>query len=317
MRVGIVFAFSSYLLWGLFPIYFVALAPATPLEIVAWRILLSLLFCALLITVTRAWRRFGALLRNWRVAGAFAIAGALIYVNWLVYVIATQTNHIVEASLGYFINPIVTVLLGVLLLREKLRPLQWLAVGLAGAAVLVLTIGYGQIPLIALVLAVTFAFYGYVKNRAGRVDAVSGLTLETLWLAPIALGQLLIIGATSGIALGAHGPWHAFLLSMAGVVTAIPLLFFAGAARRIPLVYVGLIQFSSPILQFAVGVFVFAEPMPLERLIGFAIVWLACVLMVIDSLRHGRRARLSVPEADENDPLGEVALDSIDDARNR
>ena len=311
------FAFTAYLLWGLFPLYFVALAPASPLEIVSWRILLSLVFCALLITVTRAWRLFGSLIRNWRVTGAFAIAGALIYVNWLVYVIATQTNHIVEASLGYFINPIVTVLIGVFLLRERLRPLQWAAIALASVAVVVLTVGYGQLPVIALVLAISFAFYGYVKNRAGRVDAVSGLTLETLWLAPVALGQLVFIGATSGVALGANGVWHAVLLSMAGVVTAIPLLFFAGAARRIPLVYVGLIQFSSPIVQFAMGVFIFGEPMPIERWIGFGIVWLACLVMVIDSLRHSRRARTSAPVGDENDPLAEVALNASESATNR
>ncbi|MCD5346290.1 EamA family transporter RarD [Agromyces sp. S2-1-8] len=296
-RAGLGYAISAYLLWGVLPIYFIALAPTGSVEIVAWRILLSLVFCALLITVTRGWSKFVALLRNRRVLFTMAAAGALIFVNWETYVYAAVNEQVVEASLGYFINPIVTIFLGVLVLRERLNPTQWVAVGISIVAVVVLAVGHGQFPWIALLLAFSFGFYGLIKKRVGpRVDAVSGLTLETLWLAPVAAAQLWWIAATEGLTMGAEGAWHAVLLSLAGVVTAVPLLLFAAASRRLPLIYMGFIQYFAPFIQFIVGVAVLGEPMPPERWIGFALVWVALAVLTVDLVRRGRAARRIVAE---------------------
>ncbi|WP_022889767.1 EamA family transporter RarD [Agromyces italicus] len=290
-RPGLAYAISSYLLWGFLPIYFIALAPTGSLEIVAWRILLSLVFCALLITVTRGWGALFALLRDRRVLLTMAVAGVLIFVNWQTYVYAAVSEQVVEASLGYFINPIVTVFLGVLVLRERLNTTQWVAVGISIVAVVVLAVGHGQFPWIALLLAFSFGFYGLIKKRVGpRVDAVSGLTLETLWLAPLAAVQLWWVAATTGLTMGAEGTWHTMLLLGAGAVTAVPLLLFAAASRRLPLIYMGFIQYFAPFIQFLVGVVLLGEPMPPERWIGFALVWVALAVLTVDLLRGVRRA---------------------------
>lgn len=293
---GLGFAITAYTLWGFLPIYFVALTPSSPFEIVALRILFSLVFCALLLTVTRTWPAFIGLLRDRRVLGTMAIAGVFIYVNWQVYVIASTGGHIVEASLGYFINPLVTVLLGVIVLRERLRSWQWVAVGISAVAVLVIAIGYGQFPFIALALAFSFGIYGFIKKRVGgRVDAISGLTLETLWLTPVAAVQLAVVGSTIGLTLGTQGPWHTALLLSAGVVTAVPLLFFAAGARRLTLVALGLTQYSAPVLQLIVGVVIMREDMPIERWIGFGLVWVALLVLTVDMIvaqRAPKRASL-------------------------
>lgn len=291
-RSGLAFAIAAYLLWGFLPIYFIALEPAGPIEIVGWRVLLSLVFCVLLLTVTRAWRPFMALVRDRRVLFTMGLAGVLIFVNWSTYVYATLTGQVVEAALGYFINPIVTVFLGVLVLRERLNLTQWIAVGISIVAVIVLAIGYGQLPWIALVLAFSFGFYGLIKKRVGpKVDAVSGLTLETAWLAPLAVAQLVFVAMTSGLTMGTVSPWHSALLLMAGVVTAIPLLLFAAASRRLPLIFMGFIQYFAPFIQFLVGVFILQEPMPPERWIGFGLVWLALLVLTFDLMRSARSAR--------------------------
>ncbi|WP_159501867.1 EamA family transporter RarD [Microbacterium sp. 18062] len=304
---GGLYAFGAYFLWGFLPLYFVLLAPIGPFEIVAWRILLSLVFCALLIVVTRSWRRFVAILRQPRLLGWTAVAGALIYVNWQVFLIATLTGHVIETSLGYFINPIVTVLLGVLVLRERLRLTQWIALGLAAAAVIVIVVGYGAFPWIALSLAFSFGFYGLVKKRIGpAVDAVSGLTLESLWLTPVALVQLGIVGATSGFLFFSVGNPQAVLLLLAGVATATPLLLFAAGARRAPLTLLGILQFVAPILQFVIGAWLLGEEMTLGRWIGFAIVWLALILLTVDSVVAGRRGRPSRDGADEASDIVEL-----------
>ncbi|MBC7441832.1 MAG: EamA family transporter RarD [Ramlibacter sp.] len=274
------------------PLYFLLLAPTGAFEIVPWRVLFSLVFCALLITVTRKWRSFLDLLKKRRIVFTMGLAGLLIFVNWQTYVFAALSGHVVEAALGYFINPIVTVFLGVLLLREKLRLLQWVAVGISLGAVVVLTVGYGALPWVSLVLAFSFGFYGLIKKRVGPdVDAVAGLTLETVWLAPLAVVQLIVVGAVSGLTIGTVSPWHTALLLLAGIVTAVPLLFFAAAARRLPLTYLGLIQYFAPILQFLVGVFVLHEPMPPERWAGFGLVWLALVVLTTDMVLTGRAPR--------------------------
>ena len=290
--VGGVYAFVAYLLWGAFPLYFITLLPAGPWEVVAWRVLLALLFCVLALTVTRGWRAIGRVVRQPRLLGWTAVAGVLIFGNWTVYLIATLTGHVIEASLGYFINPIVTVLLGVLVLHERLRVAQWIAIGVALVAVVVIVVGYGQVPWIALGLAFSFGLYGLAKNRVGpSVDALTGLTLETAWLAPVAAGMLVWVSATGGITFGAYGAGHAVLLGSAGVITAVPLLFFAAATRRAPLSLIGLLQFLTPILQFVTGVVILHEEMSNERWIGFALVWVALVILTADSLRQARRNR--------------------------
>ena len=293
--LGAVYAFVAYFLWGFMPLYFLTLAPAGPWEVVSWRILFSLAFCALLLTVTRTWRKLLAILRNRRLVFWTIIAGVLIYVNWQVFLISTLTGHIIEGSLGYFINPIVTVLLGVLVLGEKLRAAQWVAIGIAAIAVAVIIVGYGAFPWIALTLAASFGTYGLVKKQIGpEVDAISGLTLESLWLAPIAVVQLVVVGMTTGVTFGAFGVGHAALLTLAGAVTAVPLLLFAAGARRAPLTVIGLVQFVAPILQFLTGWWILGEPMPLERWIGFGLVWLALIVLSLDSLRHARRRESTV-----------------------
>lgn len=290
--LGSVYAFTAYFLWGFLPLYFLLLAPTGPFELVAWRIVLSLAFCALLLTVMRGWGRLAAIMRQPRLLVWTGVAGALIYVNWQVYILATLSGHVIEASLGYFMNPIVTVVLGVVVLRERLRATQWIAVGIAAVAVGVIVVGYGAFPWIALSLAFSFGIYGLVKKRLGpAVDAVSGLTLETLWLLPVAAVVLVVVGTTTGLTMGAAGPWHALLLSLAGVITAVPLLLFAAGARRVPLTVIGLLQFVAPILQFIIGAWILGEPMPLERWIGFGLVWLALIVLTIDSLLFSRRGR--------------------------
>nr|WP_241977393.1 MULTISPECIES: EamA family transporter RarD [unclassified Cryobacterium] len=289
---GLIYAVLAYTLWGTLPLYFLLLAPSGAFEIVAWRVLFSLVFCALLITVTRKWKSFLALLRRPRIVFTMGLAGLLIFVNWQTYVFAALSGHVVEAALGYFINPIVTVFLGVILLRERLRLLQWVAVGISLGAVVVLTVGYGSLPWVSLILAFSFGFYGLIKKRVGRdVDAVAGLTLETVWLAPIAVVQLIVVASVSGLTFGSVSIWHTVGLLAAGVVTAVPLLFFAAAARRLPLTYMGLIQYFAPILQFLVGVFVLLEPMPPERWVGFALVWVALVVLTTDMVLTGRAPR--------------------------
>jgi chloramphenicol-sensitive protein RarD len=289
---GLAFGAGAYALWGILPVFFLLLAPAGAVEIVAWRVLLSLVFCAILLTLTRGWGRFLAILRDRRTALTLGIAGAMILVNWLVFIFAALSGHVVEASLGYFTNPIVTVLLGVLILRERLRPLQWAAIGISVVAVIVIATNYGAFPWIALALAFTFGLYGLVKKRVGAtVDAISGLAIETLWIAPIATGMLVFVGITSGLTIGAVSAGHTTLLLATGLVTAVPLLLFASAARRLPLVYLGLTQYLAPILQFLVGVFVLGEDMPPARWAGFAIVWVALIVLTIDTVTANRTTR--------------------------
>ncbi len=289
---GLAFAVSAYLLWGILPLAFVLLISSGPVEIVAWRIVFSLVFCALLLTVTRGWGRFVALAKDRRTSGSLALAAVFILVNWSVFIWATVNGHVVEASLGYFTNPIVTVLLGVLVLREKLRPLQWVAVGVSAVAVLVLAIGYGSFPWIALSLAFSFGLYGLVKKQVGpKADAIGGLTMETLVLAPIAIVALVVMQLTTGLTIGTISPLHTAVMLSVGVLTAIPLLLFAAAARRLPLVYLGLVQYLAPILQLIIGVWLLHEAMPPERWLGFGIVWVALAILTIDMFVRGRSSR--------------------------
>ena len=294
-RDGFLAAAAAYGLWGLLPAYFVALDPSGPVEILAFRIVLSLVFCVVILTIMRRLTKTAALLKDSGIVKLSALAAVLILVNWSVYVFASLNQFIVEAALGYFINPLVTVALGVVVLKERLRPLQWGALGLAIVAVIVLAVGYGSIPVISLTLAFSFGFYGFVKNRMGpSVKSLDSLTLETLWLTPVAVGLLVWVSMTTGLTLGTLGTAHTLLLLMAGAVTSIPLLFFGAAARRHPLSVIGLMQYLAPVMQFTFGVAIMGEPMPLERWIGFSLVWIALVILSVDALRH-RRNRLIQP----------------------
>jgi chloramphenicol-sensitive protein RarD len=293
--VGVLQAVVAYGLWGLMPLLFAAMTPAGPFEIVAWRIVFGLGFCAVAIAVTRTWLRTRALLADRRVMAVLALAAVLILVNWTVYVAATTTGHTIEAALGYFINPLVTIALGVVLLRERLRPAQWAAVGISVVAVVVIAVGYGQVPWISLTLAFSFGLYGLVKKRVGgTVDALSGLTIETMWLTPLAVGTLVVLGATGlagGVTFGGAGWLHTLVMIGAGPATAVPLLLFASSARRLSLSTLGLTQYLTPVMQLVVGVTIQHEAMSGSRWVGFAIVWVALVVLTVDSFAASRRAR--------------------------
>lgn len=282
---GAAFAGGAYLLWGVLPLYFLLLTPTGPWEVVAARVVFSLVFCLILLTVMRGWRRILAIIRQPRLLGWTALAGALIYVNWQVFLIGTLSGHVVETALGYFINPITTVLLGVFVLHERIRRLQWVAIGIAVVAVIVIIVAYRSFPWIALSLTASFGLYGLVKKKIGpAVDAVSGLTLESFWLLPVAVVQLIVVAQTTGITFGTVSIWHTVLLLFAGVATAVPLLLFAAGTRRTNLTVIGMIQFVTPIMQFLTGVLILHEPMPAERWIGFILVWVAVGVFVIDLL---------------------------------
>lgn len=313
---GLVFAISSNLLWGLLPLVFFVLRASGPFEIVAWRITLSLVFCAILLTVTRGWSRFAALVRDRSAVLTLMLASVLILVNWLVYVYAAVSGSVIEASLGYFTNPIVTVLLGVFILRERLRPLQWTAVGISAIAVLVLAIMHGTFPWIAVTLAFSFGLYGFVKKRIGhRVDALSGLAIETAVLAPVAIAALVVIAATSGLTMGRTGTLETVLMLSLGAITAVPLLLFAAAARRLPLTYIGLAQYISPIIQLVVGVWLLHEDMPAARWVGFGIVWLALGILTVDLFTFRKVAAGRARQRDSRLDEGDLAVLSQDHER--
>ena len=278
---------AAYSLWGLFPLYFPLLEPAGGLEIVAHRVLWSLVFVGLLLTVLRRWSHVRALVTDGRRLLVLAGAGLLIAVNWLVFVYGVNSGQVVETSLGYFINPLVSVLLGVVVFSERLRVLQWVAVGIAAVAVTVLTVDYGRPPWIALALAASFGLYGVMKKLV-RVEAAPGLFVETALVAVPAAVVLAVLHSDGHGTFGNEGAGHALLLASCGIATAVPLLLFAAAARRIPLSTVGLLQYLTPLMQLAIGVFVYDEPMPPARLAGFVIVWVALAVFTVDSLRHAR-----------------------------
>jgi chloramphenicol-sensitive protein RarD len=290
LRLGLILGISAYGMWGLFPLFFPLLEPATPLEILADRFVFSLVFMALLLTVTRTWARMRPVLADRRALLLLLAATVLIGTNWGVYIWAVNSGHVVEASLGYFINPLVLVLMGTLLLGERLRALQWSAVGIASVAVVVLTASYGRLPWVALVLAFSFAGYGLVKKLAG-VDPLASLTVETAYATPLALAFLLWLQASGALVLGHSSTANTLLLLSCGVVTAVPLILFGGAANRVPLSTIGLLQYLTPTIQFLIGVLLVGEQMPAVRWVGFAIVWLALAVFTYDGLRQNRSNR--------------------------
>jgi chloramphenicol-sensitive protein RarD len=293
-RTGLALGLGAYLLWGVLPLYFPLLAPAGAVEIIAHRVVWSLVFCAFLLTITRGWAPVVAAVRHRRTLGLLTVAAALIAVNWLVYVYSVLSAHVVDAALGYFLNPLVTVLLAVFVLGERLRTTQWVALTFGGLAVVVIALGNARVPWIAITLAMSFGLYGLIKNQVGRtVTALAGLTVETAVLAPLSAGYLIWLQVTGAGAFTTHGGWHAVALLCAGIVTATPLLLFGGAARRLPLRTIGLLQYVAPTAQFLLGLFFFHEQMPVARWIGFGLVWLALVVLTVDGLRTTRAEALA------------------------
>lgn len=289
-RRGVGHGVAAYGLWGLMPLYFPLLKPAGAGEILAHRMVWSLVFVLLILAVRRHWSWLPELLRDPRRLALLAVAAAAIAGNWGTYVWGVNHGHVVEVSLGYFINPLLTVLLGVVVLRERLRPLQWGAVAVAAAAVCVLTFDYGHPPWIALILSGCFAVYGFLKKRAD-MRTTQSLTVETGFQLLPALMFLLVLEARGSGTFVNLSPGHSLLLVSAGLVTAVPLLFFGAAAVRVPLSLIGLMQYITPVLQFLIGVLIYREAMPPGRWAGFALVWLALILLTADGFRTGLRAR--------------------------
>jgi chloramphenicol-sensitive protein RarD len=288
LRRGYLFGFAAYACWGFFPLYFKLLRPAGPVEILAHRIVWSAVFMAIVLAVARRWRTLRELMRQPRAVGGIAIAAALIGLNWGTYIYGVNSDQVVETSLGYFINPLVTVALGVLILRERLRRLQLIAVGIAGGAVTVLTVDYGRLPWLALTLAFTFGLYGLIKKWL-MLPAAEGLIVEALVLTLPSLLYLGWLTARGDLVFGTVSAWHTLALVLGGAVTALPLLLFASAANRLPLSALGVLQYVAPVLQLACGVLVFQEPMPAPRLAGFALVWVALMVFTWDGIRNARR----------------------------
>jgi chloramphenicol-sensitive protein RarD len=294
-RRGALYGAAAYLLWGVFPLYFPLLDPAGPVEVLAHRVVWSLVVVAALVQATRSWPSVRAVVADRGKLWRLSAAAVVLAVNWGVYIYGVTSDQVVETSLGYFINPLVTVLLGVLVLRERLRPAQWAAVGVAAVAVLVLSIENGRPPWIALTLAGSFGTYGLLKKTA-VVGALQGLTVETAVLAPLALGYLVVL-QLSGDSTLTRSPGHASLLVLTGVVTAVPLLFFGAAASRVPLTTLGVLQYLAPTMQFLIGVVVFREPLGVAKVIGFCLVWVALSVFSADLMTQRRRTvRLAVPE---------------------
>lgn len=291
MNPGIVYALSAYMIWGMFPLYFKQVADVPALEVVMHRTVWSLLFVMLVLLVRRQWAWLGEVLRQPKVLGAFALSALLLSSNWLTYVWAVQNQHVLDASLGYFILPLVNVTFAYAFLGERPRRGQWMAVGMAALGVVWLTVQTGHLPWVALVLALTFGFYGLLRKVA-VLGALEGLTLETLVLAPIAAAYL-AYGVWHGDSVLLQGPTTTLAwLAVGGPLTAIPLLLFAAGARRIPMTTLGILQYVSPSILFLLSVLVFKEPLQLPRLIGFALIWGALVVYSVEGLFNSRRARL-------------------------
>ena len=298
MRKGILFGIGAYALWGFFPIYWKLLHPVPALQVIGHRIVWSFVVLIVYILVTGKWPRFRGDAFKLRTIGIYSIAGLLLSVNWLVYVWGVNAGFIVETSLGYFINPLLSVLLGVFFLKERLRLAQWFPVILASIGVIYLTFVYGRLPWIALLLALSFGFYGLAKKLA-PLGSLFGLTLETGIVLPAALIYLAVMEAGGSGAFLHDGMSIDLLLIGAGIVTTIPLLMFASAAREIPLTMVGILQYIAPTLQFLIGVFLYNEPFDRFHLIGFGIVWAALIIFWFENFMANRVPAEPIPEMGE------------------
>ena len=291
-KLGLLFGVSAYSLWGAFPLYWPLLEPANPLEIVSHRAVWTLVFCFMVLAATKALKTTLVTLKRPTVAVKLFLSSLLISVNWLVYIWATNNEHVVEASLGYYINPLIIIGFGVIFLKEKMRPLQWAAVSIATIGVLVLTFDYGRLPWIALALAFSWGSYGLIKKQLG-LGALEGLAIETFISSFFYLAYLIYIGNQGTGQFGQSWGLTALLIS-AGAVTAIPLLLFNGSTNRLPFTTIGLLQYITPTLQFSIGVWVLNEDMPTARWIGFLIIWAALVTLAIDLIRSSRTVNNSV-----------------------
>jgi chloramphenicol-sensitive protein RarD len=295
-RRGLLLGVGAYTIWGAFPLYWPLLEPSGAVEILAHRMVWSSLVMGLLLLVLRRVSAVRAIAADRRVRLVLLVAAVTITVNWVTYIYGVNSGRVVETSLGYFINPLVTMLLGVVVLGERLRPLQWGAAAVAAVAVLVLSLDYGRVPWIALVLAFSFGFYALAKKSAS-VGPVESLSFETALVAPVALGYLVWLGAAGRSTFASEGLVHALLVPTTGIVTAIPLLLFGAAAVRVSMVSLGLLQYLAPIIQFTLGLVVFDEAMTPGRWAGFALVWAALVVFTVEALRHHRRQLVLAAEA--------------------
>ena len=286
-RSGLLFGAGCYLLWGLFPLYFPLLEPAGALEVLTQRMAWTLVVMVGFLALTNGFAGAFAVVRDRRKFSTLAVAAVAISINWGVYIWGVNNGHVVECSLGYFINPLFTILLGVVVLRERLRPLQWAAVGIGALAVMVITVDLGRPPYIALVLAFSFGMYGFLKKRAD-VGAADSLAVETGVLFVPAVVTLIVIAAKGDLVFGHHGVGNAALLASTGAVTAVPLVMFAAAAVRLPLSMLGLLQYICPVLQFAVGVGIRHEHVPFAEFVGFCLVWVALIVLTVDGLHNQR-----------------------------
>lgn len=284
MQTGILYTLLAFLIWGLFPLYFKALHAIAPQEIVLHRFIWSLAFLAIILLIKQRWAWLKPALRQPKLIGLFILSAVLLAANWFTYIWAVNAGRVVDASLGYFINPLINVLLGVVFLHERLNKTQWLAIAIASLGVGWLTWQAGHLPWVALILATTFGFYGLLRKTA-QLGALEGLSLETLVLFPIALGGLVWLVFTGHSDFIAAPINTQLLILLAGPITAIPLLLFAAGARRIPLSLVGILQYTGPTLQLLIGIFVFHEDFGIERLIGFGLIWLALFIYALDSWR--------------------------------
>lgn len=291
---------ASFATWGLLPLYLQTVKPTGTIEIIAWRILLSVVFCFVVLLIARRWGAFVRLLKNWRAMLSLGLASVAVLFNWSLFVLAVELGRSLEGSLGYYLNPLISMLLGMIFLRERLRPLQWVAAGLAATSFIVMVVAYGEPPWLSLGIAGSFAAYGLLKKQVSRhVDPIAGLTAETMWLTPVALGMLVFVALHGGITMGQVSGGHTAMLLLAGVMTSVPLLLFAAATARLSLVEVGIVQYVAPTMQFLFGVFLLHEPMPPERWAGFGLVWLALVFFTVDLVIDvGRRRRRSRQEPD-------------------
>jgi len=293
MNKGVLYALLAYILWGIYPIYWKQIQKVPATEILAHRFVWSFLFLGLVLLVLKEWPVFSKSIRNRKTLIIYTFAACLLAVNWLVYIWGINAGFIVETSLGYFINPLVNVLLGVLILREKIRLSLWIPISIAAIGVIYLTISYGRLPWIALVLAFTFGFYGLVTKTA-PLNALYGLTLETAIMIIPASAALVLLEYRGSGSLGHSGVYTNFLLLFVGPMTAVPLLLFGAAARKINLSVLGILQYLAPTLQFLIGVLVYHEPFTRERFIGFSIIWLALVVFWIESFLSQRRVNLAI-----------------------
>jgi chloramphenicol-sensitive protein RarD len=289
-RRGYLAGLAAYVIWGFFPLYFRELLPSSPGEILAHRMIWSLVCVAILTTFLRRWRRVAALRHKPVKLAGIALAGFVVALNWFIYIYGVNTGHVVETSLGYFITPLISVLFGVLVFRERLRGVQWIAIGIGTLAVFVIAVDYGRLPWIALVLAVSFATYGLIKKRLG-VPPIDGLLLETSALLLPALAYVIWLTVDGRTTFGSVSAAHTALLILAGAITALPLLLFADSANRLPMTNLGVLQYTAPILQFFTGVYLLREPMPVSLLIGFSLVWVALIVFTWDAIRDARRSR--------------------------